>query len=109
MGARFIASTIDDTRGISKKTVSSDTKFSFDMETLGNTRNYTVYVPTRKDYEVSVEVVDRARQMNCNVIVYDSWIFSTSSGYEYAKSKEIPVLTVKQFIKKVKSGERLEE
>jgi hypothetical protein len=108
MGARFIASTIDETRGISKKSVNSDTQFSFDMETLGNTRNYNVYVPSRKDYEVSVEVVDRSRQMNCNVIVYDSWIFSTSSGFEYARQNGIPVLTVKQFIKKIKSGERLE-
>lgn len=110
MGAKFIASTINDTKGISNKIIDrSDTQFSFDMKIMNDVKHYNVYVPTRGDYEVSVEVVDRAKKMNCNLIVYDSWIFSTASGVDHARLKGIPVMTVGQFIKKVKSSENLDE
>jgi hypothetical protein len=110
MGARFIAGTVRESNGLTNaKTNKEDTEFSFEFQSEGNTKKpYKLYAPTRDEYEVSIQIIDKAISLGCNVIVYDSWIFPTESGQSYADGKNIPIYTVGAFIKKIKSREPLE-
>jgi hypothetical protein len=110
MGARFIANTVLYSKGLKNiKTNEQDTEISFEFEAeSGKSKTFTAYIPTRDDYEISVEVVDRAINLNCNLIIYDIWIFPTASGSDYANINGIPVYDVREFIKKIKNGKNLE-
>ncbi len=110
MGARFIAETVQGSKGFQNCKINrNETEFSFDHQTSDDeTKEYKVYVPTRDDYEVSVAVVDKAIGLGCNLIVHDNWIFPTGSGRQHALIHDIPILTVPEFIKKIKKREKLE-
>lgn len=110
MGARFIARTVQSSSGLINCRAINDTEFSFEYQAAGQVfKSYKVYVPTREDYEVSIEVIDRALSQGYNLIVYDSWIFATASGRDYAGTQRIPILSVPAFIKTIKSRLKIEE
>lgn len=109
MGAKFIAGTVQGSTGLANCKAKNDTEFSFEYQSAEDeSKLYKVYVPTREDYEVSVEVVDRALSQGYNLIVYDSWIFATHSGKDYAGVQLIPIFSVPAFIKAIKSRQKLE-
>ncbi|MFP5042925.1 hypothetical protein [Parasediminibacterium sp. JCM 36343] len=109
MGARFIAGTVQGSTGLKNCKAKNDTEFSFEYQSAGDEfKSYKVYVPTREDYEVSVEVIDRALSQGYNLIVYDSWIFATHSGKDYAGVQRIPIFSVPAFIKTLKSRQKFE-
>jgi hypothetical protein len=109
MGAKFIAGTVQGSKGLQNCKAKNETEFSFDYQSADSEfKFYKVYVPTRDDYEVSIEVIDRALSQGYNLIVYDSWIFATHSGKDYAGVQRIPIFSVPAFIKAIKSRENLE-
>jgi len=109
MGAKFMASTINRSKGISNLTVKDDTEFSFDYEASDKTmKHFKVYAPTRADYEVTMAVIDKATKNGFDLIVFDHWIFATSSGKDYSGIQEIPIYSVPDFIKVIKNRERLD-
>lgn len=109
MGAKFMAGTIKGAKGINNLTVKDDTEFSFDYTSSDNkTKHYKAYAPTRDDYEVSMAVIDKAIKRGCNIIVFDFWIFATSSGKDYSSMEKIPIYSVPDFIKAIKTRERLD-
>jgi len=110
MGATFLSGTIQGAKGVQNLKIDRyDTEFSFKYEAENDElKTFKVYAPTRDDYEVSVEVVDRALQLNCNLIVYDFWIFSTYSGKSYASNNGVPVYSGAEFIRKIKQREKIE-
>lgn len=102
MGAKFMAGKIQGAKGVSNLSVKDDTEFSFDYEPSNNkTKHYKVYAPTRDDYEVSMAIIDKAVKKGCNLIVFDFWIFVTSSGKDYSSMQKIPIYSVPDFIKAV--------
>ncbi len=104
-----MANTIQGSNGISNLTVKNDTEFSFDYEpTEGGTRHYKVYAPTRDDYEVNTAVIDKAITNGYDLIVFDHWIFATSSGKDYSKMQGLPVYSVPDFIKAIKTRDKLD-
>lgn len=105
-----MASTIQGSKGVKNLTVANDTEFSFEYQTDDSEefKSYKAYAPTRTDYEVSLEVVDRAINKGYNLIVYDFWIFATYSGKSYAGVQRIPIFSVSDFIKTIKSRQKLE-
>ena len=108
MGARFMANTINGSKGISNLRIKDDTEFSFDYKrNEKELEQIIVYAPTRDDYEVSLAVIDKALNKGCNVIVFDHWIFATSSGREYSGIQGIPIYSVPDFIKTIKSRKKL--
>lgn len=108
MGARFVSENIMFCKGVKSMQVSSDVIFSFEYSLDGNSyEKYTVYMPTRDDYEVSIEVVDRAINKGANMVVYDSWINPTGSGGTYATAKDVKVYPWDEFVKKVRKREPL--
>jgi hypothetical protein len=109
MGARFMANTIQGSRGISNLTVKNDTEFSFDYQpSEGEIRHYKAYAPTRDDYEVNTAVIDKALSNGFNLIVFDHWIFATSSGKDYSSIQGIPIYSVPDFIKAIKKRDKLD-
>lgn len=109
MGARFIAGTVQGSNGLLNCKAKNDTEFSFEYGAADSSfKNYKAYVPTRDDYEISIEVIDRALSQGYNLIVYDSWIFATHSGRDYAGVERIPIFSVPEFIKAIKSRQKLE-
>lgn len=109
MGARFIAKTIKGSNGISNLVIQNDTEFSFDFESSDNQiKHYKAYSPTRDDYEVSIAVIDNALNNGFNLIVYDHWIFATHSGKDYAGIQRIPIFSVPEFIKAIKTRMKLD-
>lgn len=103
-----MASTINGSNGISNLVVKDDTEFSFDFEAFGSAvKHIKAYVPTRDDYEVSLAVITKAISKGCNIIVFDHWIFATSSGRQYSGIQGIPIFSVQDFIKTIKSREKL--
>lgn len=108
MGAYFILENILQLPGIKIFEPRSNILFSFEyVQADGIKNNYTVYVPTRDDYEISMEVVNRAFEMGASIIVYDTWIKPTGSGNAYAASKNIKIFTWKDFVDKVRNGCKL--
>ncbi len=101
MGARFIKTTIENIDSISNLNVKDDTIFFFDYQIEDESFTFKVYCPTREDYEISIAVVDKALNLNCNLIVRDNWIFYTGDGVEYSNSKSILVLSVSEFKKNI--------
>jgi hypothetical protein len=109
MGAKFIVGTIQGSKGLKNCIAKNETEFSFEYQSADSEfKSYNAYVPTRDDYEVSVEVIDRALNQGYNLIVYDSWIFATHSGKDYAEAQRLPIFSVTAFIKAIKSRERFE-
>lgn len=109
MGATFMAGTIKGSSGIRNLKIVDDTEFTFEYQADNSIyKQYRVYAPTRADYEVSIEVIDRAIQNGFNLIVHDHWIFATHSGKDYAGVERIPIFSVPDFIKAIKSRHRLE-
>lgn len=108
MGARFMATTIQGSKGITNLVVKDDTEFSFDYQSKkGRKKHYKAYAPTRSDYEVNIAVIDKAIENGYNLIVFDHWIFGTSSGKDYSSSQGIPIYSVPDFIKAIKTGDNL--
>lgn len=103
-----MANTIQGSRGISNLTVKNDTEFSFDYQpSEGEIRHYKAYAPTRDDYEVNTAVIDKALSNGFNLIVFDHWIFATSSGKDYSSIQRIPIYSVPDFIKAIKTRDKL--
>ena len=103
-----MASTISGSIGISNLAVKDETEFSFDFEANGSeVKHIKAYAPTRADYEVSLAVITKAISKGCNIIVFDHWIFATSSGKQYSGIQGIPIYSVPDFIKTIKSREKL--
>lgn len=111
MGARFIAGTVQGSRGFTNCKVNrAETEFTFDYQSADedDSKEFKAYAPTRDDYEISVAVVDKAIGLGCNLIVYDNWIFTTGSGSQHALINGIPIYSVPEFMKKIKKREKLE-
>jgi len=109
MGARFIYGTVQGSKGLRNGKVKDDTEFSFEYQAANDDfKTYRVYVPTRDDYEVSLEVIDRALNAGYNLIVYDNWIFPTYSGKHHAGIHQIQICSVPEFIKAIKNSQKLE-
>ena len=82
--------------------------FHFTYSPYGNfPKRYSVFMPTRDDYYLSIEVVNRAIKRKANLIVFDNWISNTMGGQEYAKSKGINSYSYTVFLAKVYNGEPL--
>lgn len=109
MGARSIASRIEGFRCVSNVKWEYDSKLQFDYERPMEypPKTILVYLPSRDDYEITIEVVDRAIEFGANVIVYDIWIKPTISGNSHAVKNGINVYSFGAFLKKVMKGEKL--
>lgn len=108
MGSRSIVNILRDYPTISNINVESDCKFSFQYNRFGELpKIYSVYMPTREDYEVSIEVVERAADEGANIIVYDTWIKPTISGQYRANGRNIHIYSYGAFINRTKKSESL--
>lgn len=109
MGAKSVAELIKPLPNISNLTYVYDSELKF--EYLSNAspfpKRYNVYMPTRDDYEVTIDIVDKAIQSGANLIVYDLWIKSTYSAKTYGEKKGITIYTFGNFLRKIKNGEPL--
>lgn len=104
MGARTVAEQISILPHVSNVTYEYDSILQFDYKaalSLG-AKTYKVYMPSRDDYEISIEVVDRAIESGASLIVYDNWIFPTISGRGHATEKGIKVYTFGNFLRLVR-------
>lgn len=106
MGARRVSELIDNLPTVSNLTYEYDSKIQFDYKPNGSSfpKRINVYMPTRADYEVTMDVVDKALQNGANLIVYDNWIKSTISGNSFGERKNIKVYSFGNFLKKVQNG-----
>ncbi len=108
MGARGLIDIIKNYPYVSNVYAESDSRFSFIYQRIGELpKSYTVYMPTRDDYEVSIEVVERAFRNGANVIVYDTWIKPTISGSSRAEVKSIKVFSFGAFLHRIKKSQSL--
>lgn len=109
MGARYVASLIENLPHVSNVKWEYDSILQFDYRDIlkRSTKTYKVYMPTRADYEVSIEVVDRAVAAEADLIVYDNWIFTTISGEQHALKKGIKVYKFGSFLNKVQRYDAL--
>ena len=109
MGARNVAEIIRGTRYVSNVKWEYDSKLEFDYERPSDflPKTYKVYMPSRDDYEVSIDVVDKAVEYGADLIVYDNWIKATISGKSHAEKKGIRVYSYGYFLRKIKNGESL--
>lgn len=103
-----MSTTIKGLNGISNLKVTNDTEFSFDyVPNQGETIHYKAYAPSRDDYEVNTAVINKALSNGFNLIVFDHWIFPTSSGKVYSSIQGIPIYSVPDFIKTIKKRYKL--
>lgn len=109
MGARSVAEIIRGSKYVSSIKWEYDSKLQFDYERALDfqPKTYKVYMPSRDDYEVSIEVVDIAVEYGADLIVYDNWIKETISGKSHAEKKGIRVYSYGYFLRKIKNGESL--
>lgn len=109
MGAKSVASVISSSPFVSNVNWEYDSKLQFDYETKLDfaARTFKVYMPSRDDYEISIEVVERAIEFGAKLIVYDNWIRPTISGKSHAQKNGITVYSYGFFLNKIKKGEAL--
>ena len=106
MGARSVSEIIENLPTVSNLTYEYDSKIVFDYKPNGLpfTKKIIVYMPTRDDYEVTIDVVDKALRNGANLIVYDNWIKSTISGNSFGERKDIKVYSFGNFLRKIQNG-----
>lgn len=106
MGARRVSELIDKLPTVSNLTYKYDSKIQFDYKPNGSTfpMRINIYMPTRVDYEVTIDVVDKAIQNGANLIVFDNWIKSTIAAITYGERKNIKVYSFGNFLSKVQNG-----
>lgn len=108
MGARSIADIIREYPTVRDLNVESNTMLRFQYRTLGDLPKYlAVYMPTREEYEITIEVIERAVRKGANLIVYDAWIKPTISGEQHANGKKINIYSYGAFINRVKKSQKL--
>ena len=78
-----------------------------DKEFTSGILSYKIYIPTRRDYEVTAFLVDQVISEGYNIIVYDSWIVCTDGARNYANSQNIKLYSYVNFVNHVKSGKSL--
>lgn len=108
MGTRSIIDIIKDYPNVRTAYAESDSKFSFIYTRIGELpKSHTIYMPTRDEYEVSIEVVERAFEEGANIIVYDTWIKPTISGKFRADGKSINIYSYGAFLHRIKKSQSL--
>ncbi len=107
MGAFYLRDNIQGIPSVEGINVQNNTEITFSYSQNGTSIDAKCYCPTRDDYEVSIEVVDRAIQNGYNVIAYDSWIFPTIASTNYALTQGIKVYSATDLIRKLRKGEEI--
>lgn len=82
MGAKWLAEQIENSPRVSGLTVESDRVLSFAAPAalLAPQEQVRVYMPTREEYEVGQEVIDKAASLGATDIVCDSWVHGGYNG-----------------------------
>ena len=106
MGSRNVAEIIRSLPSITDLTYEYDSKLQFNYASNGVSfpKRINIYMPTRADYEITMDVVDKAIENGANFIVYDNWIKSTIAGNTYGERNNIKIYTFGIFLRKVQNG-----
>ncbi len=103
MGATFLAEALKKNRKVTKVNVTG--KLLLEMKSRG--KEYSIYMPSNQEYEVTADVVERAKKAGANLIICDNWIRITYEGKEYGKQNGMGVYMVGQFLKMIDDGKEL--
>lgn len=103
MGAQYVIDAIRNYPRVSS--IEKIDKFRLKIVIDGKSR--LIYTPSNDDYEVTVDVVDKAHELGADLIVCDIWIKLTGAGMEHAKSKNIGLYKSGIFFARLRSDDQV--
>lgn len=100
MGLKWLSEQLEGKRGV------TDVKFpgNATLSLVAHGKRIIIYSPSRDEYILSVEAVQRAKSKGATHIVYDVWVQVTGAAEDAAKASKVKIMSVGAFLHTVGAG-----